>query len=190
MSHALLKLTSILRLVYPGGQTYNRELSLPILQYDVAPPKTNAPHDDPPASTGMYMVTWLILCAPSACSWFFTKFFFIRISELIEQTPQLHRPPEYQDDLHRSPNGGNTLAFYLQQCADKGNISEHHVVLANGLLEDGSCLRSFDNHANAVPVSFCMVFLVRALLELPIIARRIIKDYFCSKNLCIESAIN
>jgi hypothetical protein len=60
-------LTSILCLVNVGQKTYTREIPQPILRYSVPPPQhSNSLEDSSKAlvSTGMNMVTFLILSAP------------------------------------------------------------------------------------------------------------------------------
>jgi hypothetical protein len=53
------KLTSILYLVFAGGQTYTRETSLPILHYSLPPliPSIPPPEPEPPILTGTYLVS-------------------------------------------------------------------------------------------------------------------------------------
>jgi hypothetical protein len=66
---AHIKLTSILYLVFAGGQTYTRETSLPILRYSLPPliPSSPPTEPEPPMLTGAYLFSlytkcmWLVL---------------------------------------------------------------------------------------------------------------------------------
>jgi hypothetical protein len=52
---------------YIGGNADARKFSMPILHRNVLPPKDSKSPGESPASTGMNMVVWLILCATNTC---------------------------------------------------------------------------------------------------------------------------
>ena len=69
-AYGLFKFTSILCLLCVGAQTYTKEISWPVLHYDVPPQQHSTPPEDvpvPPASTGTNVITWLIISTPNPC---------------------------------------------------------------------------------------------------------------------------